>query len=67
MSLLELGITFMRSHGLLAEQKLCAMSSHTPFAREGRGLVTFVAPLCTVRDQSQRRILSHECCYHNSR
>ena len=38
---------------------------HTPFRKRGKGLVQFVSPLCTVRDQSQRSILSHKCCYHN--
>jgi len=37
--------------------------------KQGKGsgnfLQQFVALLCTVRDQSQRSILSHEPCYHN--
>ena len=36
-----------------------------PQGRERIWWPQFVALLCTVRDQPQCSILSHECCYHN--
>ena len=43
---------------------------HTPFCKRGKGSgIFFYSSLlpwhCGVRDQSQRSILSHVCCYHN--
>ena len=35
-----------------------------PIPQEGQESSNFVM-FCTVRDQSQHSILSHECCYHN--
>ena len=43
---------------------------HTPFCKRGKGFGNFFYSSllwCSVQcwDQSQRSILSHECCYHN--
>ena len=50
--------------------KLIVSRDHTPFRNgEGRGLVTSFTAVCCAAlysaGQSQRCILSHECCYHN--
>ena len=45
-----------------------AWAHPVPQEREGVWyllLQQFVAPLCTVRDQSQSSIFSRECCYYN--